>query len=155
MLHTNKWLSPQCESVSLIMLEPKSTVFHTDGYLWCTARPGYFRHQQPIQLQCFLNLPSCALPGWLLVLFPLCNLYFCFLWQLCYGMFPIPPSLDKTSIVYLFIWNQFFLFQQKTGPQPAKMVLKWLKGQKERTTYFTSCEQGYCDHTKPVTPGTI
>lgn len=69
-------------------------------------------------------------------------------------MSPIPPSLDKTRIVYLFIWNQFFLFQQRTGPRPAKMVLKWLKGQKERTTYFTSCEQGYFDHTKPVTPGT-
>ncbi len=47
-------------------------------------------------------LPSCSLPGRPLVLFLVSNLYFFFiLSQPCYGTLPIPPSSNKTSVVYL------------------------------------------------------
>lgn len=38
------------------------------------------------------SLPNYTLPGWLLVLNPVCNLYFYILLQ--------PPNIDKTSVVY-------------------------------------------------------
>lgn len=46
------------------------------------------------------NFPGPS-PGRLSILFLVCNLYFLsFSLQPCYGTLPIPPSADKTNVVY-------------------------------------------------------